>query len=127
MKTLMQTVVLMLMTSIMYGQELEGQWSGALSVQGNQLRIVFHVTKINNRYEATLDSPDQNASGIKVTAANFTYPNVKFEISGLGTVYEGTMSNKSITGKWVQSGTALFLVLTKDEEYLDKKKNLDKR
>ena len=55
-------------------------------------------------------------TGAKVTTTAFSYPNVKFEIAGIGAVYEGTMSDKGITGKWVQSGTALFLVLVKSEE-----------
>ena len=122
MKKLAQTIALILMTLIVYGQGLAGEWNGTLSVQGNQLRIVFHVNKTNNQYEATLDSPDQNVSGIKVTATNFSYPTVKFEISSLQTIYEGTMSDKSITGKWVQSGTALFLVLLKKVDSPDKDK-----
>lgn len=114
----MQTIALMLMTCIIYGQDITGQWNGALSVQGNQIRIIFHVKKTNSQYEAILDSPDQNASGIKVTAIEFGYPNVKFEISGLDAVYEGTLSGKNISGKWVQSGTALFLALVKKEDSL---------
>src|SRR5678809_1284466 len=104
MKTIMQTIALMLMTSIVYAQDITGQWNGTLSIQGNQLRIIFHVKKINSQYEVTLDSPDQNATGIKVTATEFRYPKVKFEISGLDAVYEGTLSDKSIVGKWLQSG-----------------------
>ena len=118
----MQATLFMLMTSIVYGQDIVGQWNGTLSVQGNQLRIVFHVNKANGQYEATLDTPDQNANDMEVTAASFSYPNVKFVISGLGAVYEGTLSDKSITGKWVQSGTALFLVLVKKEDSSEKSK-----
>lgn len=122
MKTLAQTIflILVLITSS-YGQELTGQWNGTLQVQGNQIRIVFHVEKVNNQYEATMDSPDQNANGTQVTATSFNYPNVKFEISSIGAVYEGTLSDKDITGKWVQSGTALFLVL-RNEVLPDKDK-----
>ena len=120
MKTLAQTILLILMSSALYSQDLAGQWKGTLNVQGNQLRIVFHVNKTNSQYEATMDSPDQNASSTKVTNTNFSYPNVKFEISEIGAVYEGTMSDAGITGKWVQSGTALFLVLLKVEDSLIK-------
>ena len=116
MKTLMQTIVLILITSIGYGQEIVGRWEGALSVQGKQIRVILHVDKANNQYEATLDSPDQNASGIKVTLANLNYPKFLFEIPSLGAVYEGIVSNNSMSGKWVQSGTALFLALLRKED-----------
>jgi uncharacterized protein len=112
---LAKMIVLFLMTSIAYGQDLAGEWNGTLTVQGNQLRLVFHVNKTNNQFEATLDSPDQSINGIKVTATNFIYPRVKFEVAGLGAIYEGIMSGDNITGKWVQSGTALFLVLLRKE------------
>jgi hypothetical protein len=122
MKAFIQTIVLMLMTCIIYGQDITGQWKGALSIQGNQIRVIFHVKKTNSQYEAILDSPDQNASGVKVTATEFSYPNIKFEISGLDAVYEGILSGKNISGKWVQSGTALFLALVKKEDSPDKPK-----
>jgi uncharacterized protein len=111
-----QTIALTLMASILYGQDITGQWNGALRVQGKEIRLIFHVNKANSQYEATMDSPDQNASGLKVTIANFNYPNVKLEISDLGAVYEGTLSNESISGKWIQSGTVLFLALLKKED-----------
>jgi uncharacterized protein len=116
MKTLALTIFLILMSPALYSQDLTGQWNGTLNVQGTQLRIVFHVNKTNNQYEATLDSPDQNVSGIKVTTTNFSYPSVKFEISGIKAVYEGTMSDKSITGKWMQSGQTFLLILSKTED-----------
>ena len=116
----MQTMVLILMTSIVYGQDIIGEWKGTLSIQGNQLAIIFYIKKANNQYEVTLDSPDQNVIGIKVTGTEFRYPKVKFEISDINAVYEGTLSEKSISGKWLQSGTALFLAIVKKEDASDK-------
>jgi uncharacterized protein len=110
-------VNLFALTSILcYGQSLEGQWNGALKIQGTDLRLVFHVNKTNGQYEVTIDSPDQNATGIKVTTATFNYPDVKFEISTLSATYEGTVSDNGIVGKWTQSGTAFFLALAKVEK-----------
>ena len=106
---------------MVHGQDITGNWSGTLSVQNNQLKIVFHISKVNNQYEATFDSPDQNMTGTKVSVVTFAYPNVKFEMTGIGASYEGTMSDKGITGKWVQAGTALFLLL-KNEAAPDKDK-----
>jgi hypothetical protein len=115
MKILTQTIGLILITSIMYAQDIEGKWKGALSIQGTEISIILHVDKINNQYETILESPDQNGNEIKVTTTNFNYPKITLEISSLGAVYEGIMSDKSITGKWIQSGTALFLAFLKVE------------
>ena len=57
-----------------------------------------------------------------VTAISFNNPSVMFDVSAAGAVYEGVMSDQKITGKWVQSGTALFLVLSKHEEASDPEK-----
>lgn len=122
MKIIVLMILCIMMSYVLFGQDVVGDWNGALSVQGRQIRIVFHVSKVNNQYEATMDSPDQNATGTKVTLTNFTYPNVTFEISSIGAVYEGTMSDKGITGKWMQSGTALFMVLVKRENASDENK-----
>lgn len=122
MKTLVWIIFLITMSNMSYSQELAGKWNGALAVQGNQLRIVFNVQKSGDHYEVTMDSPDQNTKGIIVTTTQFSYPNVTFKIANLDAVFEGVMSDKGITGKWLQSGTALFLLLAKSEEPADQKK-----
>ena len=113
MKTLAKTLLLLLVSIVLYGQDLTGQWNGSLHVQGTQLRIVLHVSEINDQLEATVDSPDQNATGIKVTSISFNYPHVKFEISNLGAVFEGLITDNRMTGEWLQSGTGLFLAFVK--------------
>jgi len=64
-----------------------------------------------------MDSPDQNVKDIIVTTTTFSSPNVRFEISSIGAVYEGVMSNDqvTITGKWMQSGVTLPLILEKNK------------
>lgn len=120
MKAIIITITFALLSSVLHDPDITGTWSGALEVQGTQLNVVFHVKKVNDRYETTMDSPDQNATGLRVTATRFNHPNVRFDISAAGAVYEGVMSDQKITGKWVQSGTALFLVLSKHDEASDR-------
>lgn len=122
MKTLAHAIFLLLMSTILHGQDLTGQWRGTLHVQGTQLRIVFNIIGSKNSYDATLDSPDQNVKGIQVTKVDFAYPMVKFEISPIGAIYEGVFSDKGITGKWTQAGTSLFLALAKPRDSSDQNK-----
>lgn len=53
-------LLITLLTSItLTAQDIEGQWNGVLKVQGTQLRVVFNVTKTDQGYGSTMDSPDQ--------------------------------------------------------------------
>lgn len=127
MTTLIQSIMLIfLMSSTVHSQDLKGQWDGTLNVQGTQLRIVFHAIKTDSQYNATMDSPDQHVSGVPVTATNFSYPDVRFEISNIGLVYEGTMSDNRITGKWLQASQSFSLVLSKKEDLPRKTDNHDR-
>ena len=71
----MKKTALLLLTSLFFltgfGQEITGQWNGALKVQGTQLRLVFNVTKTGNGLSSTMDSPDQGAKGIPTTTTCF--------------------------------------------------------
>ena len=121
MKILAPVIYVLLMSSALCSQDLKGQWNGTLHVQGTQFRIVFHVTKADNHYKATMDSPDQYVSGLPVITTSFSYPDVKFEIPTIGLVYEGTLSDDSITGKWMQAGQSFPLVLEKTENQSEEK------
>ena len=50
---------LMTIINCVSGQEVTGDWNGALKVGGMQLRLVFHVNKTDKGLSATMDSPDQ--------------------------------------------------------------------
>jgi hypothetical protein len=113
---LLLPIILMLQTSVaVHAQSLEGNWNGTLLAEGTSLKLVFHITKVDSTYKSTMDSPDQNVHGIAITVTRFSYPQVKFELSNLGAVYEGVLTDDRITGKWMQSGRTFSLVLSKPE------------
>lgn len=94
--------------------ELTGQWNGKLEVQGISVRLIFHLSWMEGRYIATMDSPDQGANGIPVTTTSFQSPVVKFEIPAGGIVYEGTLIDSThITGFFSQAGQSFPLNLEK--------------
>lgn len=96
------------------GQDITGAWNGVLEVQGNRLRLTFRVEQTDSGYAATLDSPDQNATGIRIASTVFEPPALTFRMPNLGAVYEGTLSGSSITGAWRQGVTSVPLVLSRD-------------
>jgi hypothetical protein len=97
---------------------VEGMWQGTLKVPGGQLRVVFHVNKAaDGKLTATMDSPDQGATGIAVDECAFSKGKLTLAAKAIGGGFEGTMKNDStIDGKWNQAGMSLPLVLKRIEK-----------
>ena len=94
---------------------IAGRWAGALDVQGASLRLVVNIEKDGDGYRATLDSPDQGATGIPVTTVTFADPDLKIELANLGATYEAKLEGDSLTGTWRQSGVELPLTLARQK------------
>lgn len=93
-------------------QDITGEWNGVLSVQGMKLRLVFHVSKTDAGYSATMDSPDQGAKGIPMTSARFENKVLTLEHGLAQIVYAGTVDGTdSIAGKFTQAGQSFPLTL----------------
>ena len=91
-----------------------GNWEGTLDA-GDQgkLRVVLHVTQAKDgSLSATMDSPDQNATGIPVTKITYKEPSLHFESESIQGSYDGKMNkeNSEIAGNWSQGGATLPLV-----------------
>ena len=56
--------VFLLCSTLTFSQEIEGGWTGTLTVKGMELPLVFNFTKTATGYTATMDSPKQGAKGI---------------------------------------------------------------
>ncbi|MFQ3181682.1 MAG: pimeloyl-ACP methyl ester carboxylesterase [Polaribacter sp.] len=121
----MKKITLLLLTILstlsMQGQDITGQWNGALKVQGIQLRLVFNVTKINSVLSSTMDSPDQGAMGIPTTTTSFENATLKITIANAKIEYEGTLGkDNSIVGTFKQGGQSFPMNLSK--EIIEKEK-----
>ncbi len=120
---IVQSIVILILVSLspaLYAQDLSGQWNGSLQTPGATYRIVFHIRENGAIYEATLDSPDQNTTGIPVIVAR-NRADIKLDVPRIGAVYEGIVSDNRISGKWIQSGMTFPLVLQKAEPPTEKK------
>lgn len=115
MKTLLFLVFAFLTSYPMNAQDIIGQWNGALKIQGTQLRIIFHISKTDSGYIATMDSPDQNARGIPVTSTSFENSKLKLEIRNLGFEYDGEFEGSIITGTLKQNGQEFPLNLSREK------------
>jgi len=106
----------LLFATFVFGQNITGDWNGALKVGAVQLRLVFHVTKIDAGLTATMDSPDQGAKGIPMSKATFENNKLIVEMATAGIKYTGTLDNAGVlTGTFNQGGQSFPLVLTRTE------------
>ena len=88
-----------------------GDWEGRLNALGASLRIVFHVTQTESgELAATVDSPDQGATGIRASAVSFDGSAFRMEVDAIGGVYVGTLTDTGmLDGQWTQSGQTFEL------------------
>jgi hypothetical protein len=80
-----------------------GNWQGSMKVNGKDLHLVFHIHQATDgRYDALLDSLDQDAAGIPVTTVSFTGSTLRLEISQVSATYVGNLSKdgKELKGVW---------------------------
>ena len=107
------SLALAMLVACSMAQDVAGTWNGMLKVSGMQIRLIFHVTKTDNGYQATMDSPDQGAKGIPMTSATFENNELKLEMSAAKISYSGKLvSADSIEGTFSQAGMPIKLNLT---------------
>jgi fermentation-respiration switch protein FrsA (DUF1100 family) len=95
------------------GQEITGQWNGVLKVPGGQLRVVFNISKTENGYSSTMDSPDQGAKGIPVTTTSFESSVLKLEIPNATIGYKGTLKDNVLVGDFSQGGHSFAMDMSR--------------
>lgn len=98
---------------------LPGVWEGALQISGIELRIVFHITQdAEGNLHATMDSPDQGATGIPVNKVSFKKSKLKLEVDAVRGKFIGKYKpdKQRIEGEWGQGGRWLRLDLERTGE-----------
>ena len=94
-------------------QSPTGTWEGTLDAGVQKLRIVFHITQApTGGLSATLDSPDQGATGIPVSGASFKEKTLRLDVAAANGSYVAEMEKDgTLRGTWSQNGAALPLAL----------------
>ncbi len=100
---------------ILQSQDILGTWNGMLETQGIQLPLVIHIQETDTGFTATMDSPDQGATGIEITAVTFENPNLNFEVTPMAITYAGKLNAAgNIEGTFTQMGQSLPLNFSRD-------------
>src|SRR5699024_4886300 len=95
-------------------QDISGSWTGSLSLPGMELTLVFHLNQTEDGWTATMDSPDQHATGIPASSVSFETPDLRIEIQNGLIEFEGKWKDDdSIEGTFRQSGMSFPLHLKK--------------
>ena len=98
--------------------DLVGRWQGTLAVGDVQLRLVFEVNESEEgELVATLDSPDQGATGIPVDTVELEGDTIRFDLFEMGAIYAGQLNEERtvVTGEWRQSGRVFPLEIERDD------------
>ena len=92
-------------------QDVTGDWFGTLDVGAMALRIALHIQPAEDRYTATLDSPDQGATGIPLDEILYEEGRLVFRLRAAGLEYEGLVSPgfAAITGTFTQGAQSFAL------------------
>ena len=92
-----------------------GDWEGTLDPGAKpKQRIVVHITAAQDgTLGGAIDYPDQDTSGVQMTAITFKHSDLHFECSSNLSTYDGTLNkdNAGITGSLKQAGATLSLNL----------------
>lgn len=92
----------------------EGDWEGILDA-GVKLRLVIHIVRKGEQLSATLDSPDQGATGLSIDTISVKDSSIELDMKSLGATYKGKFNNDGsrIDGEFNQMGQAFPLILTR--------------
>jgi hypothetical protein len=92
-----------------------GAWEGTLDPGAQPAkRVVVHITVgQDGTLSGTIDYPDQDTSGILITAITYKQPVLHLESSSALVSFDGNMNkgNSEISGTWTQGQGKLNLVL----------------
>jgi len=105
-----------LFMSAQQNQRFSGSWMGKLNVGAIQIRLGVNLSIDNTgKMNTLLDSPDQNAFGIKTDTTIISGDNITVKVKKLMAGYEGTIvqGDSLINGKWTQAGQTYDLNLKK--------------
>jgi hypothetical protein len=104
---------------------LLGYWSGAYESDGAivlRAGMEFEAAPCGQVY-VTLDSPDQSANNLPVTALAYAGDSLRFAMAYLDGAFRGVVSRDGtqITGAWTQGAASLELRLTKGDSAIGRR------
>ena len=91
-------------------RSVEGTWAGRIL----NLRLIVHIAAMpDGALTATLDSPDQGASGLVANSVSFAGDTLQIDLSSIMARYAGVLdaAGNGISGTWYQGGAVVPVTL----------------
>lgn len=105
------SVILAVFSAAAFASEIDGKWSGEVSVQGMSLPIDLNFSTLSGTVSCSLDSPKQNAFGLPAKVDYCSADSVAVSVPMIGAQYRGKIAGPVIKGVLAQGGISLPLVL----------------
>ena len=105
------TLCFTLVATAISAQEAVGTWNGSLSIQGTKLPIVLRIWQEDGAYKALMDSPQQNAIGIKVESVKYENGMLSLSVPSLAVTVAGAISGQTYTATFTQGNVQLPLIM----------------
>ena len=116
---ILSTIIIFFVCLNLSAQDIVGSWSGSLDVQGQEVTLVFHFEKNDDKYNGTLDIPSQGAVGIPIEKITISKMQVSLSLMGGTLAYEGVFGDNNekdeISGILKQGEKHTILNLNKTE------------
>ncbi|WP_121668094.1 alpha/beta hydrolase family protein [Mesonia aquimarina] len=114
------TLIFIFFSTILFAQNIEGDWSGDIQVQGTKIGFTFTIKKEGDQYSSVVDIPKQGVKDLPVTSTTFKDSILNLSIVNAGITYEGKYKNNAFVGDFKQAGLSLPLTLTPGEKKLNR-------
>ncbi|MDT0293327.1 alpha/beta hydrolase family protein [Mesonia ostreae] len=120
MKYLSFFLISFIVSITLQAQEITGDWYGVLEVQGQKIRVVYHISKDGDNLKSTMDSPDQGVMGIPMANTTFSQDTLTISAPNMMMKYSAVLKNGELTGEYHQSGMQIPLQLTQEEQEINR-------
>src|ERR1700730_17219236 len=94
-----------LMGSVLYGQDIAGDWQGTLHTGTQDLRTIVQIAKANDGgWSGTMYSIDQSTDPIPISSVTLEGATLRFKVDVVRGSFEGKLGEDgaSIEGTWTQ-------------------------
>ena len=110
---------LTLPSDVLAQDSMAGDWDIDVSVMGQEIPLVLHITSGEDGYEGTFDSPAQGGFDIPIRSITAEHPDFKMELEtgGPPAILEGKHDGDTLKGSFTQAtATGTFEGVRKTED-----------
>lgn len=106
------TLILFFSSTIVFAQDITGNWIGEIEMNGNKLGFGFEILQSGDQYESRLDIPKQGVKGFKAATTSFTDKQLAITFPEFQMRYEGVLNEQGlINGQLIQGDMGMPLAL----------------